>query len=117
MSPAHDEHEDAFQARLDLGLWRRILSHARPYRPILITLAGFGVALAAIESYLPLVTGQVIDRAAEIARTREPGSTLTAGDFTGLWWYCGLYLALITLIAIAIRTFIVLAGKVATGVA
>jgi ATP-binding cassette subfamily B protein len=117
MSPAHDEHEDAFQARLDLGLWRRILAHARPYRSILITLAVFGVALAAIESYLPLVTGQVIDRAAEIARMREAGSALPAGSLTGLWWYCGLYLALITLIAIAIRTFIVLAGKVATGVA
>jgi ATP-binding cassette subfamily B protein len=117
MSPAHDEHEDAFRGKLDLGLWRRILSHARPYRSSLITLAGFGVALAAIESYLPLVTGQVIDRAAELARTREAGSTLSARSFTGLWWKCGLYLGLITLIAIAVRTFIVLAGKVATGVA
>ena len=117
MSPAHDEHEDAFQGRLDLGLWRRILAHARPYRSILITLALTGVALAVVESFLPLVTGRVIDRAAELARTREAGGTLSAESFRGLWWSCGLYFALIASIALAVRFFIIIAGKVATGVA
>jgi ATP-binding cassette subfamily B protein len=117
MSPHHDEHEDAFRSRLDFGLWRRILAHARPYRGILITLATTGAVLAIVESFLPLITGRVIDRATAIARARADGGTLPAGGLNGLWWDCALYLAIVVFVAAAIRLFIVLAGRAATGTA
>jgi ATP-binding cassette subfamily B protein len=117
MSPHHDEHEDAFRSRLDFGLWRRILAHARPYRAILITLATTGAGLAIVESFLPLVTGRVIDRATELARTHAHGAPLPPGSLNGVWWNCALYLAIVVFVAVAIRLFIVLAGRAATGIA
>jgi ATP-binding cassette, subfamily B, bacterial len=117
MSPHHDEHEDAFRSRLDVRLWKRILAHARPYRATLITLAATGALLAIVESFLPLVTGRVIDRATALARTHANGEPFAAGSLHGIWWYCGIYLAICVFVAAAIRFFIVLAGRAATGLA
>jgi ATP-binding cassette subfamily B protein len=101
-----DEHyEDDKDRKLDLQLWRRILSHARPYRRELMGLAASGLVLAATDSVLPAITGRVID----IATTEGVGSKL--------WTNSALYFALVSAIAVLIWVFILLAGRIATGYA
>ncbi len=105
-----DVHDEVVLNRLDLGLWRRILGHTREYRRVLITLAITGPALAVVETFMPLVTGQVIDHA----------TALAAGDpaaRAAIWRGCLIYLGLVTIVVLAIRLFIILAGKAATGIA
>jgi ATP-binding cassette, subfamily B, bacterial len=108
--PEPDVHDEVVLNRLDLGLWRRILGHTREYRRVLITLAITGPALAVVETFMPLVTGRVIDHA----------TALAAGDpaaRAAIWRGCAVYLGLVTIVVLAIRLFILLAGKAATGIA
>jgi ATP-binding cassette subfamily B protein len=98
-------HDEDHVGRFDPKLWRRVISHARPYRGTLVGLALSGVTLAATDVLLPYTTGRVIDEAT------------TNGVGTTLWLYCGLYLVLVTLLAALILVFIHLAGRTATGLA
>jgi ATP-binding cassette subfamily B protein len=97
--------EEDYKKRLDPGLWKRILAHARPYRRALAGLAIAGVIVAAVDALLPRVTGLVIDEAVQ------------NGLGPRLWEYCLQYLALVTLMAAMVWFFIVMAGRAATGFA
>jgi ATP-binding cassette, subfamily B, bacterial len=98
----HEEHQ---RRRLELGLWRRILAHARPYRLPLAGLAVAGLIIAGIDSLLPRVTGLLIDEAT------------TRGDRGLIGRYIFYYVGLIALMATLIWAFIVAAGQAATGFA
>lgn len=101
----HELKEDEQYRRLDLGLWRRILVHARPYRIPLASLAMSGFVFAWIDALLPRVTGLVIDEAT------------TKGLGPGLLKQSIYYLGLVGLMAFLIWLFIVMAGRSATGFA
>lgn len=91
--------------RIDARLWRRIFGHARPYRGSMIGLAASGVGMAGMDTLMPLITGLVIDA---IVEQRGGGEIMT-------WWL--LYLVVIVLTCIIVWVFIMLAGRVSTGVA
>ena len=103
MSSYHDD-DNAPESRLDLGLWRQMLDHARPYRRSLTGLALAGLVVAAIDVLLPRVTGAVIDDA------------ITGGG-ERIWIYGGVYVGLVVTMSLMIWVFIVFAGVAATGVA
>ncbi len=103
---SHDHFEDdAYKGHLDLALWRRIAAHVRPYRAELAGLGLSGLVVAAVEILFPLVTGRVIDQAA--------GHGLTPA----LYGYGVAYALLILTFSGFVWWFIVLAGRLATGVA
>ncbi|MFB3907381.1 MAG: ABC transporter transmembrane domain-containing protein, partial [Candidatus Eisenbacteria bacterium] len=97
--------EGEAKRRIDVGLWRRILRHAAPYRALLAGMALSGLAVAAVDTLLPRVTGSLIDTA--IAEGYGPKLLRSLGQ----------YLALIVALAALVWVFIVLAGKIATGFA
>ncbi|MFQ5653707.1 MAG: ABC transporter ATP-binding protein [Planctomycetota bacterium] len=98
-------NEDTTRSRLDLGLWRRILAHARPYRRPLAALALSGIIMAGADSLLPRVTGWIIDDA-------------TSGEAAGSFpLHIALYAILVISISGLIWFFIVMAGRVVTGYA
>jgi ATP-binding cassette subfamily B protein len=101
----HEFQEEDYKKRLDPGLWKRILAHARPYRRPLAGLAVAGVVVAAVDALLPRVTGLVIDEAIQ----NGPGRRL--------WMLSVEYLALVALMAGMVWFFIVMAGRAATGFA
>ncbi len=103
---SHDRWEDdTYRGRLDLALWRRIAGHARPYAGPLAGLGLSGLVIAMVDVLFPLVTGKVIDEASEHGLT------------AALYAYGVAYAALIVTFSACVWWFIVLAGRVATGVA
>jgi ATP-binding cassette, subfamily B, bacterial len=97
--------EDEYRSRLDLGLWRKILARARPYQKQLVGLAVSGVLVAAVDAVLPRVTGLIIDAATQ------------GRDRADLLRFCAEYFGLVVFMSVVIWYFIVLAGRVATGLA
>ncbi len=97
------EHE--LPRRIDARLWRRIFGHARPYRSSMTGLAASGIAMAGLDTLMPLITGLVIDAIIEGNR----------GEELMRWW--GAYVVVIVLTCVIVWCFIMLAGRVATGVA
>lgn len=97
--------EEEKQQRLDVGLWRRILVYAKPYRFPLISLMVSGFVFAWIDVFLPRVTGLVIDEAT------------TTGMGPGLIKQSLFYVGLVTAMAFLIWFFIIMAGRAATGFA
>lgn len=103
MSLEHWE-DDAYKGRLDLALWRRIGRHARPYSRPLAGLAFAGVVIAFVDVMFPFITGRVIDAAGQDGLSAK------------LYGFGAAYAALIVMFGSCVWWFIVLAGKVATGV-
>jgi ATP-binding cassette subfamily B protein len=101
---AYTDDEDITIRRLDVSLWRRILSYARPYRRPLTGMSVAGMALAVCDVLLTRIPGAVIDDA--IARGGE-----------NIWFYAGSYAALSVTMSVLVCIFIVLAGRTVTGVA
>ncbi|MEE2719691.1 MAG: ABC transporter transmembrane domain-containing protein, partial [Planctomycetota bacterium] len=91
--------------RIDTRLWRRIFGHARPYRGSMIGLAASGIGMAGMDTLMPLITGLVIDSIVD----RRGGEEIMT------WWL--LYLVVIVLTCVIVWCFIMLAGRVSTGVA
>lgn len=100
----YEEAEALPPRRLDLGLWKRILVHAKPYRRDLGLLAAFGVVVAAIESTTPYLTGLIMNEA-----TSPTGQSSRVGAFAAL------YLVLMLIVAGCVYAFIVMAGRAVTG--
>jgi len=98
-------HEEEYTRQLDLGLWRRVVRHIRPYRGPLSVLAGAGTVVAAIDVLFPLITAWLIDEA------------MAGGLSERLYLYGGAYFALTLMLCICIWLFIILAGRTATGLA
>jgi ATP-binding cassette, subfamily B, bacterial len=106
MSATFQDEDDGPLARgVDLALWRRLLVHAAPYRADAVGMAVSGVAIAAADTALPLVTAELIDRA------------VAGADMTDLWPLAVAYLGCFAVIAFVVFAFIVFAGRISTGVA
>ena len=100
----HTLQEEEFQGVLNLGLWRRLLGHARPYRRYLAALAAVALVTAGCEASFTLLMRRVIDEVSEKGRD------------AALLPYAVAYLGLIGILCVSIWGFINLAGKVATSV-
>lgn len=99
-------HEDEhFSGTIDVRLWRRIFGHARRFRRSLIGLAACGLVIAIIEALFPFVAALLIDEASVHGLTAR------------VYVYTISYTALMVVLVACVWKLIVLAGRVATGVA
>ncbi|MEM7754724.1 MAG: ABC transporter ATP-binding protein [Planctomycetota bacterium] len=103
--------DDQFHGRLDLKLWGRIARHVLPYKRWLVGLASCGVAVAAMEIALPLITGRLIDAA---LAARQAGES--AGE-AGLAGWLAAYGVAAAALAGLVYLFIAFAGRLATATA
>ena len=104
MAEDHLQEEDQFQAKVNFRLWRKILAFARPYRALMVTLGVMAAITAMCDVSLPLITGKLID---EIR---------TKGVQANLLGYGVMYATSIGVLAACICGFIVVAGRITTGV-
>jgi len=105
MSDRFDEDDDRYSGSLDWTLWRRMVARARPYRSAVGQMVFAGLFVAAIDAVIPALTGLLVDEA-------------LGGELTdAIWLYGAAYLSAFVLIGAAIVWFIMLAGRIATGVA
>ncbi|MFG0252327.1 MAG: ABC transporter ATP-binding protein [Phycisphaerales bacterium JB038] len=98
-------HEEELHKKLNWSLWRRVIAHAKPYKPQLIGLGVSGLLVAAVDAAMPYVTGRLVD----VATAGESGRQIA--------YYSAAYASLVVVICVTIWLFIVLAGQVATGLA
>lgn len=96
--------DDAQLSRFQVGVWKRLLRHALPYRSYFAGMALSGLVLALFEILLPVFTGKMIDEA------------LKRGLTTSFYTYLGMYCVIHLVTVVFIWWFIVLAGRIATGV-
>jgi len=101
----HPLDDDFHGKRLNLSLWRRIFAHVRPYRAHVAVLIVTGLAVAAIDSLWPAVSGMIIDEAIETG--------LTSRLYTTFALFIGLFAVMVCCVWFFIRA----AGRIATGVA
>src|SRR5215212_7804485 len=104
MPDDHLNEEDPFHPRIDWALWRKVLVFARPYRRHLLVLSMLGVLCAGCDVILPLITGHLID----LIKTVGAGAPVLRYGFA--------FLATVALLATFIFTFIIVAGRITTGV-
>ncbi|HEY2589707.1 MAG TPA: ABC transporter ATP-binding protein [Tepidisphaeraceae bacterium] len=105
MAGDHLEDDDAFHPRINLALWRGILRFARPYRWHLLALAVQAALCAGADITIPWLTGRFVDEITTHGRAARLGHIELA--------YC----VVISVLAACIFTFILLAGRITTGVA
>lgn len=98
------QDEDAFQPRFDFALWRKVLHFARPYRAHLMLLSTLAMACAGCDVLVPWLTGRFVDR------VTIPGAR---GQLMGLG---AAYLGVVLTLGCCIFGFILVAGKITTGV-
>jgi ATP-binding cassette subfamily B protein len=96
--------EDVFTGRFDFALWRRIIVFARPYRWHLASLIAVAGVVAGFDVILPYLTGRIVD------------AVRSGGGTADLWWYGAVYAAVIISFTACIFAFIMLAGRITTGV-
>jgi ATP-binding cassette, subfamily B, bacterial len=105
MAGDHLEDEDALHPRINLALWRGVLRFARPYRGSLAALALMAALCASADVAIPWLTGRFVDEITTHGGAAQLGHIELA--------YCGV----IAMLAACICTFILLAGRITTGVA
>ena len=96
--------EDEFTGKFDPRVWRRVLHYLNGYRSAVVRLALGGATIAVVEGYLPIINGQLIDRAT---------ANGSLGSLTPL---VVLYVALFAVFAACVWVFIKGAGELATGI-
>lgn len=104
MAGDHLQDEDALAPRINLALWRRTLQFARPYRGHLLLLSIMAAMCAGADVTIPWLTGRFVDEITLRGRAARLGNIELA--------YCGV----ICTLAACIFTFILLAGRITTGV-
>ncbi len=101
----YEDDDGPPSGRLDLGLWRRLLRHAVPYKRDMVAMVGTGLLVAAGDTMLPMLTGMLIDGASDGAQS---ATLVRIGT---------LYALALAVIAVCIYVFIDRAGRISTGVA
>ncbi|MDZ4830206.1 MAG: ABC transporter ATP-binding protein [Phycisphaerae bacterium] len=96
--------DDEFKGKFDPRVWRKLLQYLNGYRWAVARLALGGVTIAAVEAYLPIINGRMIDRA------------VTDGSLGALGPLIALYVVLFAAFAACVFVFIKAAGELATGV-
>ncbi len=100
-------HEEEYSKRVDLGLWRRLMAYARPYRGNLLIVLITTVVGAVSDNALPLVTRQLIDRAA--AHAHDPTVPFSALLFGAT------YVVIMLINGLAVWGIIYYCGRISTG--
>ena len=90
--------------RLDLDVWWKVLAHAWPFRRHAVGLGVIAAILAACEVLLPFLVGRIVDEVTQHGAQR------------GLVLLGAAYLGVIVVLCLGILAFILLAGRIATGV-
>jgi ATP-binding cassette, subfamily B, bacterial len=103
------QHEEDFTETLEIDTWRRLLKHLRPFRRLLIISFLLATSIAILEISLPLLNRYAIDNLL-LSGVLEDG-------FAPLWWFSAFYGLVIIIFVVVVRTFILYAGKIETGVA
>ena len=98
------QDDDVFHPRINLALWRGILRFAGPYRRHLLGLSCLAIVCAGCDVMVPWLTGRFVD---EITRH---GAQARLGGIELL------NIVVIAALGVAIFAFIVLAGRITTGV-
>ncbi len=104
MADTAPQDDDVLHPRIDLALWRGLLSFARPYRRHLLSLSVVALACAACDASLPWLTGRFVDQ------ITAQGSTARLRPAAA-----GYLVAIVTL-AVCVFAFIRIAGRITTGV-
>src|SRR5258705_7736378 len=104
MPDDHLNEEDIFHPRIDWALWRKVLVFAKPYRRWLIALGTLGMLCGLCDAMLPIITGHLVDL------IKFDGANAPVFKFGSL------YLVTIAALATFIMIFIVVAGRITTGV-
>jgi len=107
MAQDHTLEEDVFTGSIDLALWRKVLMFARPYRRHLTVLAILGALVGVFDITYPLITAAVIDSLRAHEKTGTPAR---------IGWYLAINTSLILGFVSCICTFIVVAGRITSGV-
>ena len=97
-------HEEEYEGRLNLGLWRRILHYGRRHRRFMIGMVVLATLTAWFDVSFTLVTRKVIN---EVADKGAEADVLAYGS---------VYVALAVAFTAGIWTFIWLGAKISTGV-
>jgi ATP-binding cassette subfamily B protein len=97
-------HDDDQPRRFNLSVWLRVLRLARPYLRHAVGLGLMAVSIAACETLMPYLTGRIIDRVESF------------GVDAVFWRLAGAYVAVVVGICTFIAGFILLAGRIASGV-
>ena len=92
--------EQEYSKRLDLKVWRRLLSFVMPYRRLLLTLIIQMIFIGTLEAVIPLFSRYAIDQIALTGQTRK------------LIPFIAVAIVAITLQAVNIRLMILTAGKI-----
>ena len=98
--PAEDDHP----RRVDLDVWWKVLAHARPFCRHAAGLGVIAALLASCEVLLPFLAGRIVD---EVTQHGVQGGLVLRG---------ATYLGVIAILCLGILGFILLAGRIATGV-
>lgn len=104
MNTKQNFQEIDFNKQLDGRTWSKILSFAKTYKMTMILLGMFMVFVAAVDIVMPLMTRHAIDH------------FITPRNYDGLLGFGLLYLGIGMFQALNVAVFIMLAGKVETGV-
>lgn len=97
-------HDEDFQARWNWGLWRQVLRFALPYKRLLVAMAVVAILTACCDVAVPFLTGRIIDEVVD------------AGTESNLFGYGVAFAVVMTVFAMCIFTFILLAGRIATSI-
>jgi len=137
--------EEEFHGSLNVGLWRRILRHAVPYKRLIALLVTAGIIMSACEAGQALLTRYLINAAADAVRLRSGVATATdarqdpstslgvtteeappeaiAGSggaiqagAAAILPYAVAFFALIGVMGTCIWLFVILGGRIATGI-
>ena len=96
--------EEEFSSHLNLKVWTKVFRFGRSFKGIMGLLALFMVFVASVDIIMPLMTRHAIDE------------IITPGRWEALAGFAVLYAAIALFQAINVTVFILLAGKVETGV-
>jgi ATP-binding cassette, subfamily B, bacterial len=102
-------HEEDFTDALEIDTWKRLLKHLRPFRKLLIIAGLLASTIAVFEISLPLLNRYAIDNLLL--------SGVLETSLAPLYWFAAFYGVVVVAFVIVIRTFILYAGKIETGVA
>ena len=102
-------HEEDFTDALEIDTWKRLLKHLRPFRKLLVIAGLLASTIAVFEISLPLLNRYAIDN------LLLSGALETS--LTPLYWFAAFYAVVVVAFVVVIRTFILYAGKIETGVA
>jgi len=99
-----DHMETDYTRNFKFSSWRRVLTFAQPYRFTMILLGIFMILVAGVDIFMPLMTRYAVD------------NFIVPGVTSGIGYFAAVYVIILLFQAVSVAIFILLAGKVETGV-